>query len=363
MAQALKYLSESISSLGLQPNTYYSAIRYIYWRFQIVFKRVLGIRTFLAFSLQRGVTLWVALELNFLCFIGILRKRVKLSASNSVIYYFLIQSLGRVIIFIRILIVIIGHSKLVELTFFLALILKLGGTPFQFWYLKIIQKLSWGLIWVLSIWQKLIPLILLSINSIKPLVFLFGTLSVVLGRVGRVKQKKIKKILGLSSIFSLGWVIISILSNSYIWVKFISGYALALISLVFLIDSINLVNSRGTAKRLKPYFLVMFFTRLLILRGVPPFIGFFLKIIILKFLVSVNFLLVLRLLIISLGLIFVYLITGFYLLTALKVSSLVAKGVTQKFIFLDLIIFNVLIRVIFINIIYCKYYISNNKLQ
>jgi hypothetical protein len=100
----------------------------------------------LAFRLQRRVSLWVRLELNFLCFIGILGKSVKADSSNSVLYYFLVQSLGRVIIFARLLIVVMGHPRLLELFFLLALILKLGGAPFQFWYLKIIQKLTWGLI-------------------------------------------------------------------------------------------------------------------------------------------------------------------------------------------------------------------------
>lgn len=86
----------------------------------------------LAFRLQRRISLWVTLELNFLCFIGILGKSIKSNASNGVTYYFLIQSLGRIIVLIRFLRVIMGSSKLFELFFLLALILKLGGAPFQF---------------------------------------------------------------------------------------------------------------------------------------------------------------------------------------------------------------------------------------
>ena len=258
----------------------------------------------------------------------------------------------------------LGHSDLLELTFLLALVLKLGAPPFQFWYLKIIQKLSWGLIWVLSIWQKLIPLILISIRNMGTLLIIIGGLRARFGRFGRVKQKKIKKVLGLSSIFSLGWVIISIVERKDIWLKFIIGYGGALICLILLLRQQNFSASRRTYQLLKPLILLILFLGLLIVRGVPPFIGFFLKVIVLEILMLSNLFLSLSLLLLRLLLIYTYLIIGFYLLTFIVVTTTTNKlTISQSRLLIDLVLLNLLVIIIFINIIYCKYYISNNKLR
>ena len=63
-------------------------------------------------------------------------------------------------------------------------------------YLKLIQKISWKNIWLLSVWQKFIPLILLKFSS-SVILILFGTINILVRRLSSVKQKKIKKILKL----------------------------------------------------------------------------------------------------------------------------------------------------------------------
>jgi NADH:ubiquinone oxidoreductase subunit 2 (subunit N) len=163
----------------------------------------------------------------------------------------------------------------------------------------------------------------------------------------------------LSSIFSLGWVITSIPANQIVWIKFIIGYGAALFSLILIVKSIRLLESQETSKSSEPHLLLILFLSLLILRGVPPFVGFFLKIIILKFLIFRNFFLSLTLVTLSLCLILVYLIIRFYLLSALVNFSLKGRkpSLTQEL--RDFLAFNILIRVALINIIFCKYYISN----
>jgi formate hydrogenlyase subunit 3/multisubunit Na+/H+ antiporter MnhD subunit len=44
----------------------------------------------------------------------------------------------------------------------------------------------------------------MAIRNLISLLIIFGMLRAAIGRLGRIKQKKIKKILGFSSIFSLG---------------------------------------------------------------------------------------------------------------------------------------------------------------
>ena len=165
----------------------------MFWGFRLFYLFALFARTRVSFFLRRRLRIWLMLELNFICFVRLLRQEFRVANRNGNLYYFLIQRLGRVFILLRILIFLIWNIKLFSLIFFSAILLKLGSTPFQFWYLKLIQKISWKNIWLLSVWQKFIPLILLKFSS-SVILILFGVINVLTRRLSSVKQKKIKKI-------------------------------------------------------------------------------------------------------------------------------------------------------------------------
>ena len=196
--------------------------------------------TLSTFFMRNVLSVWFIIELNFLCFVRIIRYQFTNNNTNGNIYYFLIQSLGRVLILLRALNFLIFRHFFFEATFFIFLLLKLGGAPFQFWYLKLIQKIRWVNIWLISVWQKLIPLLLIKLINYYYLI-LFGLLRVIIGSLNNLNQKKIKKILGLSSIFSLGWTILSIL-QSKVWLLFILGYGLILWVLLASLNSLKIIN-------------------------------------------------------------------------------------------------------------------------
>ena len=286
-----------------------------------------------------------------MCFIGVLTQTLRASNPNRNLYYFLIQSLGRVLILLRIFCNMVISSILFTIIFFLSLILKLGGVPFHYWYLKLIQKLNWKLIWLLSIWQKLIPLLLLRISRIKGFL-VFGVFRILVRSISTWSQKKIKKILGLSSIFSLGWVLTSFTINNNIWLIFIRGYGLSLLVLVTILSKINYFYSTKKDYPQDPLFLRVFIIGILILRGIPPFIGFFLKLFILMFLIKTYFWISLRILILRLYLIYIYLIIIFFILTYVKPAFLLNIN-QNKLIFREMILFNFFIRIFILNLLFC----------
>ena len=159
-------------------------------------------------------------------------------------------------------------------------------------------------------------------------------------RLSSVKQKKIKKILGLSSLFSLGWVI-SVIALSEIWLWFILGYGLVLINLILSLISTQLLSVENLESSLRnPINLLVFFLNLLIVRGIPPFIVFYLKILILSLLIEFSFFIVLIYLVISVFIIYIYLIIRFSLLTFLK-----ARETSSKFTNINKVsIFNILLQ-------------------
>ena len=311
----------------------------MFWGFRLFYLFALFARTRVSFFLRRRLRIWLMLELNFICFVRLLRQEFRVANRNGNLYYFLIQRLGRVFILLRILIFLIWNIKLFSLIFFSAILLKLGSAPFQFWYLKLIQKISWKNIWLLSVWQKFIPLILLKFSS-SVILILFGAINVLTRRLSSVKQKKIKKILGLSSLFSLGWVI-SVIALSEIWLWFILGYGLVLINLILSLINTQLLSVENLESSLRnPINLLVFFLNLLIVRGIPPFIVFYLKILILSLLIKFSFFIVLIYLVISVFIIYIYLIIRFSLLTFLK-----ARETSSKFTNINKVsIFNILLQ-------------------
>ena len=135
--------------------------------------------TLSTFFMRNVLSVWFIIELNFLCFVRIISYQFTNNNTNGNIYYFLIQSLGRVLILLRALNFLIFRHFFFEATFFIFLLLKLGGAPFQFWYLKLIQKIRWVNIWLISVWQKLIPLLLIKLINYYYLI-LFGLLRVII---------------------------------------------------------------------------------------------------------------------------------------------------------------------------------------
>lgn len=316
---------------------------------------MLKIRLFLsvllAFTVKRGLMLWFILEVNFLCFIGILRQNLSIANPNRNIYYFLVQSLGRAFMLISLIFNRLIKIGVFDLFFIFALVLKLGGAPFHYWYLKLVQMLNWWLIWLLSIWQKLIPLLLLTIIKIDYFL-IFGGLRITIGRIRTWKQKKLKKILGLSSIFSLGWIFLSLIVRERIWLMFIVGYGLSLLILIMVLFKINYSISNKIDNSINPLFLLIFLLGLLFLRGIPPFIGFFLKFLILRILMQVHFWMSMFMLIIRLHLIFVYLIMAFLTLTYVKFFNIfnIAQYIS---VFRELIISNIFITIFISNASFC----------
>lgn len=307
-----------------------SAIKYIFWGFRVVYLIVLFFRTLISFFFCNRLRIWLILELNFIRFVRILRQELTIINRNGNLYYFLIQRLGRALILLRILVFLVWDIYLFKLVFLAAIMLKLGSAPFQFWYLKLIQKINWNNIWLLSIWQKLIPLILAKFCSGLFLI-VFSVLRILIRRVRSIKQKKIKKILGLSSLFSLGWIL-SVVAISKVWLWFVAGYGIALLNLIYALRKNHLQSVETLENSLRnPHSFLVFFLGLLIMSGIPPFIVFYLKILILFILIKIRFLLVMMFLGLSIFIIYIYLIIGFSLLTFLKLkersSSYVKKNI------------------------------------
>ena len=171
------------------------------------------------------------------------------------------------------------NSFLIEIIIFSSLLLKRGSAPFHFWFPNVIEGLSWINALILITWQKIAPLILISYIIFKPLIVTRIILSTLIGALGGLNQTSLRKLIAYSSINHLGWILAAIYNRNSIWITYIIFYTFLTFSIIFIFNifKISHINQLFSifiySKSLK--FLRVF--NLLSLGGLPPFLGFFPK--------------------------------------------------------------------------------------
>lgn len=135
-------------------------------------------------------------------------------------------------------------------------------------------------------------------------------MSVIVGAIGGLNQTSIRKIIAFSSINHLGWIVSAILFNEYLWLIYFLIYSFISIGLILILNQFNLfyINQifslYSHSSLLKFSFLISFLS----LAGLPPFLGFLPKWLVIQSLVSINqYFLTIVLIIISLITMYFYL--------------------------------------------------------
>lgn len=261
---------------------------------------------------------WIGLEINLLSFIPLIRDNNLISTEAS-LKYFLTQALASSILLFSFMLIIISKNyeiynelidnsiNLTNLIIFSRLLLKTGAAPFHFWFPNIIEGLSWINCFILITWQKIAPFILISYLIRNIICIICSILSVIFGALGGLNQSLLRKLIAYSSINHLGWIISSLILNQNIWILYFLFYSFLTFNIIYLLNiwkifHINKIFSIFTqSKNLK--FVLMF--NLLSLGGLPPFIGFIPKWLIINQL-TVNNHLLLTFILISFTLITLY---------------------------------------------------------
>nr|YP_009048679.1 NADH dehydrogenase subunit 2 [Byasa alcinous]AHZ89274.1 NADH dehydrogenase subunit 2 [Byasa alcinous] len=259
---------------------------------------ILFFSTLISISSNTWMGCWIGLEINLMSFIPLISNSKNLLSSEAALKYFLIQSIASInflfsIIFKLILMKNFETNLIFSILINSSMLTKMGSTPFHFWFPNIIEGLSWFNCFILMSWQKISPMILLSYYINNNFILLISTLNVIIGTLGGLNQTSIRKILTFSSINNLGWMLMSLMISDNLWMFYFFLYAF-IISIVcftfnmfniFFINQLFIMNMNYSIK-------FSLFINLLSLSGLPPFLGFFPKWIIINFLINNNFLLI-----------------------------------------------------------------------
>nr|YP_008815283.1 NADH dehydrogenase subunit 2 [Oncocephalus breviscutum]AGO28000.1 NADH dehydrogenase subunit 2 [Oncocephalus breviscutum] len=306
--------------------------------------------TVMAISSETWLGIWMGLEMNLISFVPILFKDKNKKSSESCMIYFLVQSLGSILMLISILSnSFIMNSplmseELLKMILTLSMLIKLGIPPFHFWFPEIMEKMTWPNCLILMTWQKIAPLTIISYiieNKLIPVIIIIST---VVGAIGGLSQTSIRKIMAFSSINHMGWMLACLKFNNEFWMKYLMIYSLIILMMVFVFNEyssyfINQLTSTSPELMKKSLIIML----LMSLGGLPPFMGFMPKWLVIQAMIMSNSIMIMMIMIAS------TLITLFYYLrlitTTLLINSTVIKWNQDKLMNKSMIMLMITINV------------------
>nr|APX40200.1 NADH dehydrogenase subunit 2 [Psylliodes laevicollis] len=255
--------------------------------------------TLVSISAYSWFAMWMGLEINLLSIIPLFKSHKNSYPAEATLKYFITQSLASTIILFS----IIFSMNLLEFipqnfNYFMmmilnsALLMKLGAAPFHSWFPEVAEGLNWFNNLILMTWQKLAPSVLIMYNMNMMLFFtLIIIISSIIGGIYGINQVSLRKILAYSSINHIAWMLASMLNNKMIWMIYFIIYSLITLNIILIFYFFNifyinqLFNSLNSNKMFKMLFILNFFS----LGGLPPFLGFMPKWLVINFLINNNF--------------------------------------------------------------------------
>ena len=235
--------------------------------------------TTVALSARTPIYLWARLEVNTIAFIPIILNPAKPERVRAAIKYFFVQAYASLIFLVGPVL-----SSMPEFTIFVSMVIKLGISPFHNWYPSVINNLDWSGNLILSTWQKIAPLWILSENTFNSsLLPILAALNAIVGGLGGIAQTEVRPLLAFSSIGHIGWLVYALrFSNSVTYLYFIS-YSLHLVVLIHLIQKRKITTPKdiSSSRLISPQTKLIMAFLLFSLGGLPPLFGFIPKLIVL----------------------------------------------------------------------------------
>nr|YP_009379706.1 NADH dehydrogenase subunit 2 [Nemoura nankinensis]ARQ82446.1 NADH dehydrogenase subunit 2 [Nemoura nankinensis] len=267
---------------------------------------------------------WMGLEINLLSFIPLMTNSKNLFSTEASLKYFLVQALASATLLLT---VILGSlllnpslstsstSTILNTLISSSLLLKMGAAPFHFWFPGVMGGLNWMNGLMLLTWQKIAPLMLISYTfSLNVFFSLIIVLSVLIGSLGGLNQTSIRKILAYSSINHLGWLLAAMAAGESIWGLYFLVYTFLSFAIIFMMNTFKMIhiNQIFSLNYISPINKFAFFVTLLSLGGLPPFLGFMPKWIVIQNMVNLgNIFLITLMVVTTLITLFYYVRTSF----------------------------------------------------
>jgi len=142
-------------------------------------------------------------------------------------------------------------------------------------------------------------MVLISVLRVDLLIF-FILICALVGSLGGFNQRSIKKIVTYSSIIHSRWLIVIVLINIKLWINYFLIYSTITICFIVIISSINIERTKRIIYyKNRLFYKLTFSINILSLGGMPPFLGFLGKFILITFLIKNSFNIIIMLILIT----------------------------------------------------------------
>nr|QBF00374.1 NADH dehydrogenase subunit 2 [Stegana sp. 2117 JL-2019] len=260
---------------------------------KILFVIIMMSGSLISITSNSWLSAWMGLEINLLSFIPLMSDNNNLMSTEASLKYFLIQALASSVLLFSVIMMMLKNSMSFEMNslysssiIMSSLLLKSGAAPFHFWFPNIMDNLSWMNCLLLMTWQKIAPLILISYLQIELILYFSIIMSVIIGSLGGLNQTSLRKLMAFSSINHLGWMLISLKINLSIWLIYFLSYTFLSFTLIYLFNNFKIFHFNQmfslffNQKPLKFILMINFLS----LGGLPPFLGFLPKWLLIQYL-------------------------------------------------------------------------------
>nr|WMQ77961.1 NADH dehydrogenase subunit 2 [Auzata chinensis] len=258
---------------------------------KLFFIIILIFSTLISISSNSWFGCWIGLEINLLSFIPLINNSYNILSTEASLKYFLTQTIASInfLFFILLNLILFKSFEINNLTSIMinsSMLMKMGSAPFHFWFPNIVEGLSWFNNFILMTWQKITPLILMSYYLNKNFLLISVVLNIIIGAINGLNQTSMRKLMAFSSINNLGWMIISIMISENLFLFYIFMYSMLISIMCFMFYCFNLFFINQLFFFNLNYLIKMnLLINFLSLGGLPPFIGFFPKWIVINFLI------------------------------------------------------------------------------
>nr|ACA80236.1 NADH dehydrogenase subunt 2 [Cyanopsitta spixii] len=244
--------------------------------------------TMITITSNHWMTAWIGLEINTLSIIPLISKSHHPRAIEAAAKYFLVQAAASALLLFSGMtnawhtgqwdITQLSHpSSCILLT--TAIAIKLGLTPFHFWFPEVLQGSSFTTALLLSTMMKLPPttILLITSHSLNPtLLTSMSIMSIALGGWMGLNQTQTRKIMAFSSISHIGWMTIIITYNPGLTLLAFYIYILMTTSIFLTMNTASTMNlpTLMASWTKTPMLSTALMLTLLSLAGLPPLTGF-----------------------------------------------------------------------------------------
>nr|QNN93049.1 NADH dehydrogenase subunit 2 [Platynereis sp. 1 PA-2020] len=310
----------------------------------LLFTTTVTTGTLVALSSTNWLYLWMGMELNLLSFIPMIASSQKFQETEASVKYFIIQAIGSSLmltagVMASSMPLSPNMNMLINFIFLVSMMIKMGLAPCHQWLPHVMASMSWSMCLILSTWQKVSPLMMLSLivpRNTPLLIAAIAALSALTGGLGGMNQAQLRTLLAYSSIGHMGWMLIALEMSTNMLMIYFSVYVIITSGLMFTMMFLNLINtnfsSLMSSMTSAPFLILMLI--MFSLGGLPPLLGFIPKWMVISFMATKKMFIILAALITGslLNLFYYFSMTFNFILTTKNASMNIAHTPTMLII-------------------------------